>query len=406
MSGHTRPDRSRAAGTPARRARHIRRAEVGDDERSLQRTAGNRAVHVLLAPLAARVPTGPVQRRALPSKTVSSTAMQRLELARAAIEHTKQVFSEGAGNQREALQATRFNTYFKLLVMRNYDEDGNEVPESTYWRFTPEAEKAASGDDDAKTAAKADLVAGGNCGEHAQVAFDHLRTNASGERIARVDVTGLDHAFNLIGSIAAESDDDVVVSDPWPTRATATTWADHFAHTSNVADINVRRSMTADGGNPKAVIAAGLTLTDDAKQLAAKTMTRAETAAEIRSGRAGDHPWIWDHADTAAPGRKFEYLGPLRSPRFADDPAFQPIADGQRALRRGARGDTVRVVQQALVDIGFPMPRSMRSDGSLDGIFGSETQRALRELQEQEGLGRDGVLGKKTLRALDARVAA
>ncbi len=59
---------------------------------------------------------GPAE-QALPKKKVSSKAMQRIEQAKAAIKHTKQVMMYGAGNQAAALKATQFNSYFRLEAM-------------------------------------------------------------------------------------------------------------------------------------------------------------------------------------------------------------------------------------------------------------------------------------------------
>lgn len=57
-------------------------------------------------------------------------------------------------------------------------------------------------------------------------------------------------------------------------------------------------------------------------------------------------------------------------------------------------GDDVAVLQQRLLDMGF-------DPGRCDGIFGRETEGALREFQRNVGLIPDGTVGPKTLRALD-----
>lgn len=233
-----------------------------------------------------------------PTRTISATAMARIEQATRAIEHTKSVFLYGAGNQAEALRASNFNSYFRMQVMRG----------EQYWQLTDEVKPIADANPDALTAAKADLVHGGNCGEHAEVAFDYLRVNAVGETINRSDVEGLDHAFVLIGDLTSETDADIVVADPWPTRATATTWDDHFAYTPDRTKLNVREQMVADGANIKAVIAAGLTLTDEGRQLAETTLSDEETEAEIARGQSNG--WVWDHPNTAAEGRDFDYVSP------------------------------------------------------------------------------------------------
>jgi N-acetylmuramoyl-L-alanine amidase len=56
-------------------------------------------------------------------------------------------------------------------------------------------------------------------------------------------------------------------------------------------------------------------------------------------------------------------------------------------------GDDVAALQERLLDLGFPC-------GRVDGIFGTLTDGAVRELQRGVGLRPDGTVGPKTLRAL------
>ena len=60
------------------------------------------------------------------------------------------------------------------------------------------------------------------------------------------------------------------------------------------------------------------------------------------------------------------------------------------------RGDHVKRIQQGLVDAGFPLPKF-----GVDGIFKSETKRTVKKYQKGNALGRDGVVGKNTMAALD-----
>lgn len=57
-------------------------------------------------------------------------------------------------------------------------------------------------------------------------------------------------------------------------------------------------------------------------------------------------------------------------------------------------GDDVASLQQRLLDMGF-------DPGRCDGIFGRQTDLALREFQHNVGLSPDGTVGPRTLRALD-----
>jgi hypothetical protein len=119
------------------------------------------------------------------------------------------------------------------------------------------------------------------------------------------DVEGVDHAFVIIGDIPKETDADLVVSDPWPTNPTATTWEDHFAYEADRAKINVRANAVADGKNVKAVILAGLTLSPEGKKLASMKLSDAETDKGIEQGVADE--WVWDESGAAAEGKDYDY---------------------------------------------------------------------------------------------------
>ncbi|MEO0564613.1 MAG: hypothetical protein AAF125_21090 [Chloroflexota bacterium] len=268
---------------------------------SLQRTIGNQETIRLLQQSGQRQSSTRSDHRVQreddpkPLKIVSSKAMGRLNKAKDAIEHTKQVFSYGAGNQSEALKATNFNSYYRMKVMRN----------EKYWKLTKKAKALAAAHPEAYTAAKAQIVHGGNCGEHAQVAFEYLRVMADGETLNRASVKGLDHAFVIIGDIPTETDGDLVVADAWPTKPTAVVWEDFFAHEADRSQIEVRKKMVADGKEIATAIAAGLTLTKKGKKMAEKQMSDKQTDKEIKKGEGG---WIWDHENTADEGKDYEYF--------------------------------------------------------------------------------------------------
>jgi peptidoglycan hydrolase-like protein with peptidoglycan-binding domain len=92
----------------------------------------------------------------------------------------------------------------------------------------------------------------------------------------------------------------------------------------------------------------------------------------------------------------------LRSPRFASNERLQRAASNSPPLRHGEVGEAVRLLQQALIDLGFPLPISVRRYGSPDGIYGDETAGRVREFQRKNGLTADGVAGHDTLGKLDA----
>lgn len=97
---------------------------------------------------------------------------------------------------------------------------------------------------------------------------------------------------------------------------------------------------------------------------------------------------------------------PLVSPRFKDNAELRRIEAGQKLLTVGSRGHDVHLVQMALLDLGFAMPRSTTSQSySPDGIYGSETKEVVRAFQRTAPpLVPDGIFGQKTIRALDQRV--
>ncbi len=63
------------------------------------------------------------------------------------------------------------------------------------------------------------------------------------------------------------------------------------------------------------------------------------------------------------------------------------------SYRRGSTGSVVREIQTRLSNWGYYF-------GSIDGIFGSKTEEAVRFFQRKNGLSQDGVAGPATLSAL------
>ena len=61
--------------------------------------------------------------------------------------------------------------------------------------------------------------------------------------------------------------------------------------------------------------------------------------------------------------------------------------------RQGSTGEQVRVIQSKLKNWGY-------YDGSVDGVFGSQTTQAVKYFQRKNGLTPDGIVGPATLRAL------
>ena len=87
---------------------------------------------------------------------------------------------------------------------------------------------------------------------------------------------------------------------------------------------------------------------------------------------------------------------------FAND-ALSRAADNKPPLARGSEGDAVRCLQLGLFALGFALPVSVKQRPLLaDGEFGSETDKAVRLFQRQQGLAADGIAGRQTLTRLDS----
>ncbi len=91
----------------------------------------------------------------------------------------------------------------------------------------------------------------------------------------------------------------------------------------------------------------------------------------------------------------------LKSPRFASNSRLQRAAEDRPTLGLGEHGEATRLVQQALIDLGFDLPISTRKFGSPDGIYGHETVAKVREFQAKSHLHVDGISGRHTLEKLD-----
>jgi len=97
---------------------------------------------------------------------------------------------------------------------------------------------------------------------------------------------------------------------------------------------------------------------------------------------------------------------PLQSIPFSSSSRLVEIEKGGRIMVRGEHGLATGLVQAGLVDLGFKLPFSTRPDGHLDGVFGKETEAAVRKFQHKHGLRMDGKVGVKTIRQIDAALVA
>lgn len=90
----------------------------------------------------------------------------------------------------------------------------------------------------------------------------------------------------------------------------------------------------------------------------------------------------------------------LLSPRFRNSERLRSAATNAPPLRQGESSDGVRLLQEALVDLGHEMPRSEEVD-QFDGIYGPETTATVRDFQKKHGLVADGIAGAHTLEEMD-----
>ena len=69
------------------------------------------------------------------------------------------------------------------------------------------------------------------------------------------------------------------------------------------------------------------------------------------------------------------------------------VATSQPTIRKGDRGDAVKILQTRLCDKGYTV--------DVDGIFGAKTHEAVEAYQADHGLTVDGIAGKRTWSTLD-----
>ena len=82
-------------------------------------------------------------------------------------------------------------------------------------------------------------------------------------------------------------------------------------------------------------------------------------------------------------------------------PAASTASSGSlENLGRGSRGEEVRMVQQRLIEVGFPIR------GGADGVFGAQTEDAIRDFQAAQGYKVTGRTNRATIKALGLLGAA
>lgn len=74
---------------------------------------------------------------------------------------------------------------------------------------------------------------------------------------------------------------------------------------------------------------------------------------------------------------------------------LQAIAEGRGLLRRGAQGESIRAIQQVLVNLGHSLPEGT------NGLFDATMGKAIQTFQHAQGLKADGIIGRQTIKKLD-----
>ncbi|MDN3670812.1 DUF4157 domain-containing protein [Echinicola jeungdonensis] len=86
----------------------------------------------------------------------------------------------------------------------------------------------------------------------------------------------------------------------------------------------------------------------------------------------------------------------LTAARFAGNIKLEAAFDNEHYIKNGSRGESVRKIQAALMEIGYDLP-----EFGADGIFGSETKSAVTAFQNEFSLAVDGIVGPETMGTLD-----
>ena len=111
---------------------------------------------------------------------------------------------------------------------------------------------------------------------------------------------------------------------------------------------------------------------------------------------------VYGHRDldaTACPGKKypFNYIVNGKKEEADPKPEVKPAVDPNAVtitlttLGKGDEGEQVKTLQRLLIALGYAL-----NTYGVDGIFGDETDRAVRKFQKDHGLLADGLVGTDT----------
>lgn len=104
---------------------------------------------------------------------------------------------------------------------------------------------------------------------------------------------------------------------------------------------------------------------------------------------------------TKAGGRRWTYWGELKGVDYGDTPAEpvpeDPTGESYPTLRKGNKGEFVTLAQTMLINKGYDL-----SPYGADGSFGSTTENAVKQFQQDWDLNQDGIIGPKTWKMLQS----
>lgn len=104
---------------------------------------------------------------------------------------------------------------------------------------------------------------------------------------------------------------------------------------------------------------------------------------------------------TAITKSKWTWWGEMKGVEYGEEEDPHPTpepADEKPTLRRGAKGSWVILAQTMLNNKGYDL-----GVYGVDGAYGSATERAVKQFQQDHGLAADGVIGPKTWEKLDGQ---
>jgi peptidoglycan hydrolase-like protein with peptidoglycan-binding domain len=97
----------------------------------------------------------------------------------------------------------------------------------------------------------------------------------------------------------------------------------------------------------------------------------------------------------------------LAHPPFVASERIPKAAENSPPMSYGEQGYPVAILQGALIDLEYKMPKSKQKSGTPDGRYGKETKAVVTQFQiDKELLGKDGAAGRETFARLDALLMA